>query len=113
MPAFPTLTTKPIFPIPEQKEDSVIKSDIEGGYQNTRQRFTRIRRNFEIKYTNLSTSEKGTLDAFIDTVKGGADSFTWTHPMTSTSYTVRFQTTIKFSPTHENKWDAEFTLIEL
>lgn len=113
MPTYPTLTTKPIFPITEQKEDSVIKSDFEGGYQNTRQRFTRIRRNFQVQYTNLSTSEKATLDTFIDTVKGGADSFTWTHPMTGTSHTVRFEAPPKFSSTHDNRWSAEFTLIEL
>ncbi len=113
MPTFPSLTAKPIFPVTEQREDSVIKSDFEGGYINTRQRFTRIRRNFQVQYTNMSTSDKGTLDTFVDTVKGGADSFTWTHPITAAAHTVRFETPPRFSPTHDNRWSVEFTLIEL
>ena len=113
MPTFPTLTTKPIFPVPQEKEDSVIKSGKEGGYLQTRQRYTRIRKNFQVQYHNLSTTEMGTLDTFENTVKGGADSFTWTHPMTGVVYSVRLDGTIKFSPTHDNRWDAEFTLDEV
>lgn len=113
MPTYPTLNQKPQYPLDEDREDSAIKSDFEGGYQHTRPRYTRVRRIFDIKYINLSDADKTTLETFINTVKGSANSFTWTHPKTSTTYTVRFDKPPKFTYVHYGLWNVEFKLNEV
>lgn len=113
MSAFPTLSINPELPIGETREDSTIRTDMEGGYEHTRARFTRIRRTFKIIYRNLPGADKSTLDAFVTTVKCGADSFTWAHPVTQTQYTVRFKPIPEYSYTTYNYYDVEFGLLEV
>lgn len=115
MPTFPTLSCKPAYPLNPDgtKEDATVKSPYEGGYEQTRPRFTRVRRRWGLKYPKMSAADKQTLESFEGTVHGGADSFTWTHPVTSTSYTVRFEGTINYSNVHYNKYDVEFVLKEV
>lgn len=117
MAAYPTLATEPEKPLGEDREDSVLRSKFEAGYENTRQRFTRIRRMWSVKYKLLPASDKDILTTFIDdTVKGGADMFDWTHPVTSIVHSVRFEkppvfTLIKFGA--EAYYDTNFTLNEV
>lgn len=92
MSAFPSLSINPVYPISESREDSTIKSDQEAGYQITRQRYSRVRKKWNLTYQYLVDADYTALTTFIDvTVKGGADMFTWTHPITSVSYNVRFE----------------------
>ncbi len=118
MPSFPSLSKDPSWPMdPDGEiEDSTIRSPFEGGYELTRPRFTRDRRKWGVRYVMLSSSDASTLRTFEKTtVRGGADSFTWTHPTTSTSYTVRFAGPIRFTlvPPGTGKYNAEFTLREV
>lgn len=115
MPTFPTLTESGLniaasFPIDEQREDSVIRSEFEGGYVQTRAIHTRVRKKWNINYHNLSSANKVSIDTFIDTVNGGADSFTWTNPQDSANYTVRFRDIPNFSYISYNRWEVNFTL---
>lgn len=115
MAAFPTLTEGALtilagLPLVENREDSVLSSGFEGGYVQTRQRFTRIRRKWQVVYNQLSSANKVLIDNFIDTVSGGADSFTWTNPQNSTAYTVRFSAPPTFSYASYNRWSVNFTL---
>jgi len=115
MATFPTLTEGSLtilagLPIVERRENSVLRSKFEGGYVQTRPRFTRARRVWQITYNQLSSANKILIDNFIDTVLGGADSFTWTNPQNSTSYTVRFKDNPTFSYTSYNRWNVNFTL---
>lgn len=117
MATFPTLSTPPIYPLPEAKEDRTIKSSMEAGYQHTRTRYTKVRRTWgPIRYENISGSDVTLLDAHIDTVHECADIFTWNHPI-SGQYSVRFQSVPKKQP---NSYDGdnylysyEFTLVEV
>lgn len=116
MPSFPTLSVKPKYPIKEEKEDPTIRSDFEGGYQHTRPRNTRVRRKFTVQYHNLPETDKSgsnKLDDFVATVKFGADSFTWTHPDTGTSYTVRFAQIPAYQTIFKDRYDCEFILLEV
>jgi len=117
MPMYPTLSKKPTYPLSEEREDNTIKSRFESGYQKTRSRYTRVRRKFQIKYMNLGSVDTALLDAFIDTVDGATDSFTWTHPVTGTSYTVRFEAPPKKSNTGydgaQYLSDYDFVLVTL
>lgn len=117
MPTFPTLTDAPTYPLKESTEDPVIKSNFEAGYVHTRARFTRMRHEFTLVYENLSNTDKETLDAFCDTVYGSVTSFTWVHPISGTSYTVRFDGRPRFESVGYDgsayRWKTEFTLVQV
>lgn len=92
MAAFPTLSVLPS-DIREVPIDRTIRSEYEGGYEHTRPRHTRDRKQWQIVYNQLNSNDKSLMDTFLGTtVRGGADSFSWAHPISSTVYTVRFQT---------------------
>lgn len=112
--AFPTLAANPIFPIAQRRVDSVIRSGSEGGYQQTRQKFTRIPWIFgPVTYRSLTDADMALLEAFELTVMGGADSFVWPHPKTSTNYTVRFTEPLSFNFNRFDRWDVSFLLEEV
>lgn len=105
MPTFPTLSS---FKLTEEVFDSweegivldpTIKHDSEAGYTPTRARFTRDRLWFSYEFPFYTNADKLTLETFEKTtVRYGTTSFTWTNPITGTSYTVRFGEKIKFVP---------------
>jgi hypothetical protein len=77
----------------EEREDPSISVDMEGGYSISRPRFTRTPRwTFRFNYMDLSNTDKAAWDAFYETVYGGSDAFTFTHPFNGNSYTMRFIT---------------------
>ena len=84
---WPTIAA-PVFPLSETPEDNVLRSSFDAGYEQTRQRFTRNRRTFGLKWNALKAVDKATLDAFY--LSNSAASFGWTYPGTSTTHTVRF-----------------------
>lgn len=116
MPAFPSLSINPSWPLdPDGEiEDATLRSPFEGGYELTRQKFTRTRRNWGVQYSTLNQTDKDALATFEkDTVKGGADSFTWTHPKTATVYTVRFKEPVKYAYVTVGLYTASFMLREV
>ena len=113
MAVFPTLSVNPDYPIKERREDSTLRSDFEGGYEHTRPRYTRTRKSFTLRYKALPTTDKDTLDNFLDTVKGGADSFIWTHPVYNTQHEVRFVKPPEFEYVGYGLWNVELELREV
>ncbi len=96
--------------------DPAIRSRSEGGYVTSRARFTRIPRRWTVRYDWVSKVNKDTLKTFEDARRGGSDSFTWTNPENSTSYTVRFLGLTTYVPhPHTNFlfWMAGFVLEEV
>ena len=116
MPNFPTLGTNPTIDGWEEglAIDPTIRSQSEGGYVQTRARFTRLTNKWNIKYMALSAADKDTLRTFEKTVRGGSDAFNWTNPANSVTYSVRFLGLIKYIP-HSNSlyWDVSFVLEEV
>lgn len=114
---FPTLSIPPIFPIEIEREDNVIRSQSEAGYELTRPRWTRIRKTFTVKYQLLTPADKALLDTFIDTTTCGAYLFNWTNPADSTVYSVRFavppKVTIAMADGSTYYYDAEFKFKEV
>lgn len=102
MPTFPTLSRAPSYPIdPDgEAEDVILRSPMEAGYEQTRPRTTRARRNFGVNYIGIEAADEALLRAFeTTTLRNGADAFTWTHPISGTVYTVRLTAPIKWSRT--------------
>ncbi|PIQ26127.1 hypothetical protein COW64_12340 [bacterium (Candidatus Blackallbacteria) CG18_big_fil_WC_8_21_14_2_50_49_26] len=117
MTAFVTLSKAPSLPLsPDGKiEDVVLRSSAEAGYLQTRPRTTRARRSWGVRYPVLDATDTAALRAFeITTLRNGADSFSWTHPISGTSYTVRLAGQIDFSTDqHRSLTGASFTLQEV
>lgn len=117
MPSFPALSIDPSVEGWEEESalDPAIRSETEGGYTQTRPRFTRIRGKWSISYLYLPVADKNTLKSFErNTVRGGSDSFTWTNPADGVQYTVRFLGTVKYKMSvNKNLWDISFVLEEV
>lgn len=100
MSTFPTLTAIPSYPLSPDGdlEDMVIRSPQASGYVQTRPRTTRARRNFGLNYNLMSDADVSTLRTFeLTTLHNGADSFSWTHPLSAVVYIVQLTAPIKFS----------------
>lgn len=65
-----------------------IKSDFSGGYQQQRPKHTRSYKNFNLGYTNLTSTQATEIDDFFIANQGTI--FTFTHPTTSVVYNVMF-----------------------
>jgi len=71
----------------ESTQKAVIKSEYNGGYEIQRPRYTRTRKQFTLGFNKLTETEKLTLESFMMDNQGLA--FNFTHPTTSTVYSVR------------------------
>lgn len=109
---FPTLSQNPAINWGEKKAfDPTIRSKAEGGYVQTRSRFTRLPKKWEIKYKSISTADKDLIEAHEDTQRVGADKFNWTNPLNSTVYEVRYLEPIDYKIAGaQGYWDVEFIL---
>jgi hypothetical protein len=88
---FPELDKKPDINVVQTYTDGTLNNPMESGLEITRQRFTRIRREWQVSYRNVLQADFDALDSFIrTTVSGMAGSFTWRNPATGEVVTVRF-----------------------
>lgn len=80
----------------ETKEDPSDRTKMEGGYVQTRRKFTRRpRKTFTFSYTELPDADKILLENFFESVGGGCDIFQFTSPQ-GTAFDVRFSKAIDF-----------------
>lgn len=116
---FPTLSIPPVYPLKEKwgDDDQTIRPKTEAGYVITSSKYSRNRKVFTVTYENLSAADKTALDSFLDTVNGLTDYFTWVHPASGISYTVRFDTIPEFNLTmYEGAsyyYSTEFVFVEV
>jgi hypothetical protein len=61
----------------------------------------------------MTDSDKSSLFTFENTTVRQTDSFTWVHPYTGTSYTVRFAGPLEYSLVDYNNWNFRFSLEEV
>jgi len=96
-------------PIPTKGQ---IKTGFAAGYVQSRAKWTRSRKTFELSWKAMTNADANILEAFFDDNLGGT--FTWTHPLSGVSYTVRFaEDKIPFGYVHYNHWKVKLTLEEL
>jgi hypothetical protein len=91
-PKFPSLSKPPDRDrFREKYVDQTIKTDFDGGYEHTRPRSKRVRKEWTVGYTQLPESDRSLLDDFIkNTAVVGGNLFDWFHPLDGMEYTVRF-----------------------
>lgn len=95
----------------EKTQKGQIKSDFAGGYVQSRAKWTRARKTFELSWVAMSNVDKNALESFFESNIGGT--FTWTHPLTSTSHTVRFaEDELQAEYVPVNFWRVYLTLEE-
>jgi hypothetical protein len=114
--AFPTLTKNPtIYNWSEEMAlDPVIRNEKEGGYVQTRARFTRTPWTWKLLYPAIPTADKVLIVAHEKAMKGGAESFTWINIDDSATYTVRYKGKISYKPLiYGTYWYVEITLEEV
>ena len=112
--AFPTLQRKPVLSsLEETAGDPVVRSPKEGGYIQTRPRYTRVPKKWHVRLQDMEASDKSSLKAWEIATQYGADADTWTHP-DGTSYTVRLAAPIKYTYGKSRFFsNAEFDLEEV
>ena len=87
LPSWPSIA-KPSHPMEESDFRGQVRTEFEGGYVQTRSRETRARKRWSLRWIAMTEADWGTLSTFFRSYLGST--FTWTHPITSASYTVRF-----------------------
>lgn len=81
----------PSLPVSEKYADPTLRSKTDGGYTMTRARFTRIPREWSLKWPAMSHTDYSSLMSFFTgTAIGGSVSFAWTCLTDGASKTVRF-----------------------
>lgn len=117
MAVFPALSAKPVLPVKQAYVDGTIRTQTDSGYVITRAKFARQRRQFDVSYRAMSAADQQLLETFATTtVQLGAGSFTWTHPGSGQTYTVRFSKPPEFSTALANgavAYDCTFQLEEV
>lgn len=82
----------------EEHVDNLISSEAEDGYEITRPRTTRRQGSiFSTGFTDISQADKELLQSFWESVRGGANVFTWDNPITGVTKNVRFKGSLKFT----------------
>lgn len=76
--------------IDEEPIFSTLVSEFENGYEQRRAKWASPKRKWVLEFKNRIQSEMETIRNFFITKKGEYSSFTWTNPIDSTEYTVRF-----------------------
>lgn len=77
--------------------DPAIRTPLEAGIVQSRARFTLTKTAWSLRYDMLSAANKATLQAFEIARLGGSDAFYWVHPISGTTYTVRFKGTVTYA----------------
>jgi phage-related protein len=94
----------------ETTEDPVVRSEFESGIVQTRARYTRMRGTWALGWANMWGPDYRTLLDFYRQMKGGALSFSWTHPRNDTTFEVRFKGELNAKHTVMDFWNVALTL---
>lgn len=110
---FPNIV-KPSFPLEQIIEDGVLRSQFENGMEQTRNRFTRRRVSYVLRWGYMKPADWTTLETFFfTTIAGGALSFNWTHPLSGVTKEYRFTEPIKCSLNEYNAYTVQATIREV
>lgn len=118
MPAFPFTSPKPDANGFGQNvaTDPTLRTEFENGIVETRSAFTTVPDEWTIKHTQLSNTNKLSVETMYKTTTSyGSLVFDWTHPITATVYSVRFKGPPKYDvePHGDNTWVVSFTVVEV
>jgi len=117
MAAYPALSQNPDgspdFSVGPSIPDPTYRSPKESGIVKTYPKVSWVPLQWSFTYTALPNSDKETLEAFErNTANYGANEFTWAHPISGTTYNVRFAKPIscRLEGDHQNSWRVRVVL---
>lgn len=111
---FPSDIVSPSWPFTVEYEDTSITSKFEDGSMQSRSKFTRSRRKWNLKWKNISQTDFDKLmDFVVNTAKFAAHSFMWLVPDTDTRVEVRITSVGKWSNDDTVYWNGSLELTEV
>lgn len=104
----------PDFTFETTKEFKTLISQFENGVEQRRAKWATGLRTWKLNYNNRTSTDLSTITTLFDTQKGALTSFTWTNPLDSTDYTVRFkEDSLNYSNSVYGLYNISFELIEV
>lgn len=104
----------PSFPLKEDPEDAVIRTEFDAGYEQTRPRFTRNRTTYSLEWPAMKGVDLAALLTFYKTtLANGAAIFDWTYPGTSTVHAARFKSPPKVTQIASEIYHVECEIREV
>lgn len=94
----------------ETTEDPAISTEFGTGIVQTRARYTRMRRTWELTWANMRGADYRALRSFYGAVYGGSLPFYWTNIKDSATYSVRFRGDLKARHTVMDFWNVSLAL---
>lgn len=80
---FPNIIA-PSYPWGEQREDNVLRSPFEDGSVQSRPRYSKSRKSYDITWNAMPDGDYDLFESFLDAIKDGAVEFQFTRPATKT-----------------------------
>lgn len=109
-----TLSENPDFTYEEEIEYKTLVTKFENGVEQRRSKWANPLRRFRFVYKSRSQTDFETVRDFYNARLGQYESFTWTNPNDSTSYTIRFEAdTLRFKRKAYQVYDFEFMAVEV
>ncbi len=102
------------FPFYEETISKVLVSEVENGWEQRRDVWGKTKKKFTIHFNVNSKTEIGTIRDFFVSKTGPKDTFTFTNPVDSTEYTVRYvDNSFKIERQNFGTYNARVELIEV
>jgi len=104
----------PDYVFDETPQYKTLISTFENGAEQRRAKRSSAVTEYKLVYKNRSAADLGTVTTLFNSKKGALTSFTWTHPISAATLTVRFkEDSLTFSNTVFGLYDFEFNLITI
>jgi len=94
----------------ETTEDPAIATEFGTGIVQTRARYTRMRRTWDLTWANMRGADYRALRAFYYATYGGALAFHWTNVKEDANFYVRFKGDLKARHTVMDCWNVSLAL---
>lgn len=105
------LILNPDYVFDEEPQYRTLISQFENGAEQRRAKRSGAITEYKLVYKNRSQADLDTITALFHSKKGALTSFTWTHPISGSTLTVRFkEDTLKYSNVSYRLYNFEFSL---
>ena len=63
---WPSTLPNPLYPLAVTREDNILRSNKDAGYEQIRRRYTRERKSYDLSWTAMRTADRNTIANFYD-----------------------------------------------
>jgi uncharacterized protein (TIGR02217 family) len=104
----------PDYVFDETPQFKTLISEFENGVEQRRAKRASAITEYRLQYKNRDATDLSTITTLFNAKKGSLTSFTWTHPISAATKTVRFkEDSLTYSCTTYGRYDIEFVLKEV